>query len=87
MYVGILTADEVVYADGKVYVENSNYYLMGQPLSFITLSPKHFSNDGTDCVFIISTASNAYGSLQYFAVAEASTQIRPSICSYLIQKL
>mgnify|MGYP004477074123 CR=1 FL=1 len=56
MYVGTLTADEIVYAGGKVYTSNSDYYLINDyqksnSLWFWSLSPKFF-----DCRF-----DNAFG--------------------------
>ncbi len=47
MYVGTLTADEIVYAGGKVSTSNSNFYLINDyqksnSLSFWSLSPYYF---------------------------------------------
>ena len=79
MYIGTLTADEVVYAGGKVYVNNLNYYLMNQrELSFWTLSPIHFDNTA-DCIFIVN-GTTTRGSLQYLTGGNnISVYLRPSI--------
>ena len=61
MYVGAITADEVVYAGGKYNVSNQNYYLVNEvfddsesgaitSLGFWTLSPFGFELS-TDKVF------------------------------------
>ncbi len=47
MYVGTLTADEIVYAGGKVYTNNMDYYLINdyqksKSISFWSLSPGSF---------------------------------------------
>ena len=79
MYIGTLTADEVVYAGGKVYVNNLNYYLMNQQeLNFWTLSPIHFDNTA-DCIFIVN-GTTTRGSLQYLTGGNnISVYLRPSI--------
>ena len=61
MYVGTLTADEIVYAGGKLDTKNLNYYLMSaQNSRYRTLSPSWF--DGTsDLTFSIYE----YGKIDY----------------------
>ena len=54
MYVGTLTADEIVYAGGKVYSDNKDYYLINDyqksnGLNFWTLSPSAFSESKGTC--------------------------------------
>ena len=49
MYVGTLTADEIVYAGGMVYAKNPDYYLINDyqktnRLYFWSLSPDYFSS-------------------------------------------
>ena len=49
MYVGTLTADEIVYAGGKLYTSNQDYYLINdyqktKSLWFWSLSPNYFSS-------------------------------------------
>ncbi len=57
MYVGTLTADEIVYAGGKAYISNPDYYLINDyqksnSLYFWSLSPSTFSNNH-DCAFSV----------------------------------
>ena len=59
MYVGTLTADEIIYAGGKVSTINPDSYLINDyqksnPLSFWSLSPNYFDS-GYDCVFIVGS--------------------------------
>ena len=58
MYVGTLTADEIVYAGGKVSTSNPDYYLINDyqksnSLWFWSLSPSHFGSnyDYAFCVY------------------------------------
>ncbi len=58
MYVGTLTADEIVYAGGKVYTSNPGYYLINDyqksnKLLFWSFSPYYFgrSYDSALCVY------------------------------------
>ena len=56
MYVGTLTADEIVYAGGKVYTNNPDYYLINDYqksnyLYFWSLSPDSFNSGGYDSAF------------------------------------
>lgn len=65
MYVGTLTADEIVYAGGKVYETNSNYYLvndwqLNNSKYFCLLSPYNFS-DNNDAVFSVGSDGKLYG--------------------------
>ncbi len=57
MYVGTLTADEIVYAGGKVYTNNPDYYLVNDyqqsnVLYFWSLSPNS-SSSGDDTAFSV----------------------------------
>ena len=57
MYVGTLTADEIVYAGGKVYTDNPDYYLINDyqktnSLWFWSLSPSYFGGNG-DYAFLV----------------------------------
>ena len=60
MYVGTLTADDIVYAGGRVYSNNPNYYLINNyqksnSLLFWSLSPNLFSgNNYLDYVFLVN---------------------------------
>ena len=59
MYVGTLTADEIVYAGGKVSENNPNYYLINKwqnsnSKSFWSLSPKDFYNISDAAFFVLS---------------------------------
>ena len=79
MYVGTLTADEIVYAGGKVYAGNNNYYLLNDyqktnSLSFWSLSPYDFTN-GYDRVFSVDNIGrpNDYYDVHY------DYSLRPSI--------
>ena len=78
MYVGALTADEIVYAGSKVYSNNSNFYLINDyqknnSLSFWTLSPIDF-NGNNDSVFYF----NDSGVIDYLSV-DYIISFRPSI--------
>ena len=78
MYVGTLTADEIVYAGGKVYTNNPDYYLINDyqksnSLFFWPLAPNYFnSNYGT------SFYVNHNGYLNYDRVF-ASLAFRPAV--------
>ena len=78
MYVGTLTADEVVYAGGKVYGINSNFYLINDyqknnSLNYWTLTPIDFNGFG-DAIFYVK----ADGTIDYYDVSGYSS-FRPSI--------
>ena len=58
MYVGTLTADEIVYAGGKVFTSNPDYYLINDyqksnSLWFWSLSPSNF-NGNVDRAFSVN---------------------------------
>ena len=67
MYVGTLTADEIVYAGGKVYTDNPDYYLINDyqktnNLYFWSLSPSSFFSS-VDFAFVVDrngVVSDAY---------------------------
>ena len=62
-YIGALTVDEVVFAGGKVYTANSNYYLTDNATSnwWWTLSPADFtSGDGYDVAFYVDAFGDVY---------------------------
>ena len=78
MYVGTLTADEIVYAGGKANENNTNYFLINNWQAsnsgyFWTLSP-YISFSNSDVVFIM----NNYGNLSNESVNNYSS-FRPSI--------
>ena len=80
MYVGTLTADEIVYAGNKIGNSNENYYLINDyqksnSLIFRTLSPNFFSNSNYDYAFV--TYSD--GDLNYYNYVQNSIPFRPSI--------
>ena len=57
MYVGTLTADEIVYAGGKVYAGNPDYYLINvyqksNDLEFWSLSPNDFFNSYERAIYV-----------------------------------
>ena len=57
MYVGTLTSDEIIYAGGKAYTNNTDYYLINDyqisnSLFFWTSSPGYFISD-SDGAFIV----------------------------------
>ena len=59
MYVGTLTSDEIVYAGGKIYTNNSDYYLLNDyqktnNLNFWSLSPNYF-NSNNDRAFLVNS--------------------------------
>ena len=78
MYVGGITADEVMFAGGTISKENENYYLLNnfyksQLINFLTMSPAYFINP-YDMVFKLSTS----GSLSYGDIV-SNSYIRPMI--------
>ena len=78
MYVGTLTADEIVYAGGKVFTSNPNYYLINDyqksnGLSFWSLSPYGF--EGYDYEFKVSED----GYLNNGNVDSDSGALRPTV--------
>ena len=66
MYVGTLTADEIVYAGGKVGTKNPDYYLINyyqksNSLNFWSLSPyEFFGNDDRDLAFVVDDFGGVY---------------------------
>ena len=78
MYVGTLTADEIVYAGGKVYTSNPDYYLINDyqqsnGLYFWSLSPDYFDS-GYDFAFYV----NFYGSVSGSDVS-GNYSFRPAV--------
>ena len=66
MYVGTLTADEIVYAGGKVNTSNQNYYLINDYqktnyLYFWSLSP-YYWNGSISRSFYVNNGGNVNGS-------------------------
>ena len=57
MYVGTLTADEVVYAGAKHYVKNSNYYLSTKSTEafWLSASKYKYGNDEAYRMFHMDT--------------------------------
>ena len=85
MYVATLTADEIVYAGGKVSTNNQDYYLINdyqknQALRFWSLSPYNFRNlsDGDgfkDCAMVVNSNGLVGGSgVNYSTIA-----LRPAV--------
>ena len=85
MYVGTITADEVVFAGGKVRVNGKNYYLINEEFkkgtngenkasTFRPLSPSIFSA-ANDIAFLV----NNNGNLNSSSVAFNQFAFRPSI--------
>ena len=61
MYVGTLTADEVIYAGAKYQEDNTTYYLNnGKSYTWWTLSPHMFTDkkDGEDHIYHVLSNSN-----------------------------
>ena len=88
MYVGTLTADEIVYAGGRVYTSNNTYYLINDyqktnNLYFWSLSPRMYNfNNKRDYAFDVTPS----GSIDSDYVSKDSTNnvgtinsFRPSI--------
>ena len=69
MYVGTITADEIVYAGGKYYVPNYDYYLVNDyqqdAYMFWTITP-HLSSNGTGAAFRVGIDGFlAYNTVDY----------------------
>ena len=76
MYVGTLTADEIIYAGGTTYLNNPNYYLInGQNLYWWSLSPSYFDDGIHDRAFCVEYDGDVDGS---FVVHDVSS-FRPSV--------
>ena len=83
MYVGTLTADEIVYAGGKVSTNNPDYYLINDyqkyqksnSLYFWSLSPHHFYSDNGDYAFFV----NDHGLLSDSLVSGNYDSFRPAV--------
>ena len=78
MYVGTLTADEIVYAGGKVNTNNLDYYLINDyqksnGLNLWSLSPFSFSGN-YDFAFRLSY----YGDLGFNSV-DSDISFRPAV--------
>ncbi len=78
MYVGTLTADEMVYAGGKVSTSNTDYYLINNyqqsnGLYFLSLSPSYFSS-GSDYAFFVR--NNGFVDYSY---VNGSYSFRPAV--------
>ena len=79
MYVGTLTADEIIYAGGKVHTDNLDYYLINdyqksKSLYFWSLSPNYF-NSRRDYALLV----NYSGYVGYSDVDNNSNSFRPTI--------
>ncbi len=79
MYVGTLTADEIVYAGGKVYTINPDYYLINDyqksnGLYFWSLSPDRFSSS-YDYAFLVGDDGN----LGVVLVSNSRISFRPAV--------
>ena len=61
--VGLLTADEIVFAGGAAYISNSTYYIKGNTNStwWWALSPDYFSRDNVN-VWVIGGDTSHLGS-------------------------
>ena len=86
MYVGTLTADEIVYAGGKVSTNNPDYYLINDyhksnnSLYFWSLSPSTFSSNTYNTGDYVFSMEHD-GSLSTYAgtVVVSFVSFRPSI--------
>ena len=79
MYVGTLTADEIVYAGGKVSISNPDYYLINdyqkqKTLYFWSLSPSDFFY-GNDLAFCVLSR----GSVGSYIVHNGGLSFRPAV--------
>ena len=79
MYVGTLTADEIVYAGGKVGTSNPDYYLINDyqksnSLFFWSLSPSDFSGD-----YGYAFRVGGVGSVDGSSVSDYSVSFRPAV--------
>ena len=80
MYVGTLTADEIVYAGGKVYTSNPDYYLINNyqksnNLYFWSLSLYYYSD--YDHAFNVGRSGAVYSNVG--DVGSASYSFRPAV--------
>ena len=80
MYVGTLTADEIVYAGGKVYTSNPDYYLINNyqksiNLYFWSLSLYYYSD--YDHAFNVGRSGAVYSNVGN--VSSASYSFRPAV--------
>lgn len=80
MYVGTLTADELVYAGGKTYTSNNNYYLINNyqksnNLFFWSLSPCAFKS--FDNAFLVVSYTNSVDA--DIVRGNSKSSFRPSI--------
>ncbi len=69
---GLLTADEIILAGGKLYSANEEYYL-NTGLDWWSLSPVNFDADGAG-EFVMSSGGGVYNDRVYF-----SSGVRPSV--------
>ncbi len=88
MYVGTLTADEIVYAGGKVSTINPDYYLINDyqksnGLYFWSLSPNRFNGSNDIAFFVFNDGrvnndgyvNDSYGSFRPAVSLKSSVQI------------
>ena len=80
MYVGTLTADEIVYAGGKESAPNQDYYLINdyqktKNLAFWSLSPAGFKLDDDYAFFVNYT----YGDVSNSLVSSSGFSFRPAV--------
>ena len=82
MYVGTITADEIVYAGGKVYSSNEKYYLINDYQYdneewFWSLSPNGF--DGLDYAFLVSDYGDlSDASVEYYSAFRPAVSLKSS---------
>ena len=79
MYVGTLTVDEIVYAGGKVYTSNPDYYLINDyqktnSLWFWSLSPNRFYSSGDSAFYV-----NVDGGVGSNYVYSDGSSFRPAV--------
>ena len=73
--IGLITADEVVYAGGASYTSNANYYMSGE--AFWTMSPCYlYYASGAPFTYVWSLHANDY---MRFGTVDSSSNIRPVI--------
>ena len=82
MYVATITADEVVFAGGKVESKNlNNYYLVNDNdyySSFWTMSPSYFGGSVEDTEYGYQVA-NYDGKIYKYMVDDGESYARPAI--------
>ena len=73
--IGLITADEIVFAGGKYNVKNENNWLRTSGL-FLTMTPVYYSSDMSNCSEFTMMQD---GSLGYTSVTNSAYGLRPVI--------